>query len=76
MTAATPGGACDARPRALAAIAAASELQQVPRVKYLLFVLLAIFIQLNWGLFGVCTRYLQVRRGRAAAPACTHPSRH
>jgi hypothetical protein len=44
-----------------AAIAAASELRRVPRPTYLAFILLAVCIQLFWGLYGV-------RRGQHEPP--------
>lgn len=48
-------------------LAAAAELRKVSGPKYFAFILLAIFIQINWGLYGVCSRYLQVRAGRMGA---------
>jgi hypothetical protein len=48
-----------------AAMVAASQLRAVPRPMYLAFLLLAIFVQCNWGLYGVSTRFLQVRGGPA-----------
>ncbi|KAF8056101.1 hypothetical protein HT031_006452 [Scenedesmus sp. PABB004] len=44
-----------------AAVQAAATLQEVSSARYLAFVALAMFVQVNWGLYGVCSRYLQTQ---------------
>jgi drug/metabolite transporter (DMT)-like permease len=50
------GAAAAARER----MAAAATLKPTSRARWFAFILLAIVVQLSWGLFGVCTRYLQI----------------
>lgn len=57
-----PDGGGGARTR----LAAASELKPVTRLQYMSFIGLAVVIQSSWGLFNVCSRYMQVRGAVAA----------
>lgn len=40
---------------------AKAALPELSRVNYAFWVVMAVLAQLNWGLYPVCTRYLQVR---------------
>jgi hypothetical protein len=40
---------------------AKAALPELSRVQYAFWVCMAVLAQLNWGLYPVCTRYLQVR---------------
>jgi hypothetical protein len=41
---------------------AKAALPQLSKVEYAFWVVMAVLAQLNWGLYPVCTRYLQVGR--------------
>jgi hypothetical protein len=49
---------------------AKAALPQLSKLEYAFWVVMAVLAQLNWGLYPVCTRYLQVRLHWLADPGC------